>query len=84
MLPLTPEIRPVTMDEMNAIPQPLIPADALADLEHALRLQETGRRDPAFENRIGEQTEKIRQQIRATHGILNIAVDLIREGREEE
>jgi hypothetical protein len=62
----------------------LIPPDALADLEHALRLQAAGQRDPAFENRLGEQTEKIRQQILAEHGVLHVAVDLIREGRDEE
>jgi hypothetical protein len=27
---------------------------------------------------------KIRQQILAEHGVLNVAVDLIREGRDEE
>ena len=59
-------------------------SDALADLEHALRLQATGQRDPAFEKRLGEQTEKIQQSILAEHGMLNIAVDLIREGRDEE
>ncbi len=62
----------------------LLPADALADLEHALRLQRTGQRDPAFEKRIGKQTEKIRRKIFAQHGVLNVAVDLIREGRDEE
>jgi hypothetical protein len=61
-----------------------IPADALADLEHALQLQATGQRDPAFENRIGAQTDAIRQHIHATHGTIEVAVDLIREGRDEE
>jgi hypothetical protein len=67
-----------TMENTN------IPADALADLEYALHLQLTGQRDPAFEKRIGEQTEKIRQEVLARHGVLNVAVDLIREGRDEE
>ena len=62
----------------------MIPSDALADLEHALRLQATGQRDPACEKRIAEQTEKIRQEILAEHGVLNVAVDLIRQGRDEE
>jgi hypothetical protein len=53
-------------------------------LEHALHLQATGRRDPGFEKRLGEQTEKIRQEIVAEHGVLNVAVDLVREGRDEE
>jgi hypothetical protein len=69
---------------MNSIENSIIPPDALADLEHALQLQATGQRDPGFEKRIGEQTEKIRQEILAEHGVLNVAVDLIREGRDEE
>jgi hypothetical protein len=62
----------------------MIPADALADLEYALHLQAIGQRDLAFEKRIEEQTKKIRKGILAEHGILNVAVDLIREGRDEE
>lgn len=69
---------------MMTIENTMIPSDALADLEHALHLQSTGQRDPAFEKRIGQQTEKIQQEILAKHGVLNAAVDLIREGRNEE
>ncbi|MFL5245469.1 MAG: hypothetical protein ACJ8FY_25520 [Gemmataceae bacterium] len=69
---------------MKTIENSTIPAGALADLEHALHLQATGQRDQEFEKRIGERTEKIRQEILAQHGILNVAVDLIREGRDEE
>jgi hypothetical protein len=69
---------------MNTLANNLIPTDALADLEYALQLQTTGQRDPEFEKRIGEQTEKIRQEILAQHGVLNVAVDLVREGRDEE
>jgi hypothetical protein len=68
---------------MKTIENSTILSDAVADLEHALRLQATGQRDPGFEKRIGEQTEKIRQEILAEHGVLNVAVALIREGREE-
>jgi hypothetical protein len=69
---------------MKTMENTMIPSDALADLEHALRLQATGQRDPAFEKRIAEQTEKIRQEILAEHGVLNVAVDLIRQGRDDE
>jgi hypothetical protein len=69
---------------MKRLDTMLTPGDALADLEHALHLQVTGQRDTAFEKRVGEQTEKIRQEILAEHGVLNISVDLIREGRDEE
>lgn len=43
-----------------------VPADALADLEHALALQATGQRDAAFEKRLAEQTEQIRREIRSS------------------
>jgi hypothetical protein len=69
---------------MKPVETILIPRDALADLEHALNLQATGQRDAVFEKRVGEQTEKIRQEILTEHGVLNVAVDLIREGRDEE
>jgi hypothetical protein len=69
---------------MNNSVTSFTPADALADLEYALHLQATGQRDLAFEKRVGEQTEKIRQRILAEHGVLNVAVDLVREGRDEE
>jgi hypothetical protein len=69
---------------MNNLENIGIPADALADLEYALQLQATGKRDPGFEKRIRAQSEKIQQEILAQHGALNVAVDLIREGRDEE
>jgi hypothetical protein len=69
---------------MEATENTLIPSDALADLEYAVHLQTTGQRDPAFEKRISEQTEKIRKEILAEHGVLNVAADLIGQGRDEE
>ncbi len=39
--------------------------------------------DPAVYNRIREQGAKITEEIRRQHGTLNIAVDLIRETREQ-
>jgi len=72
------------MPYMKTIEKTILPSDALADLEYALHLQATGQRDPAFEERIGRQTEIIRQEILAEHGVLNVAVDLIREARDEE
>jgi hypothetical protein len=69
---------------MKTIENAPIPCDALADLEYALHLQRTGQRDAEFEKRIGLQTEKIRQEVLAEHGVLRVAVDLIREGRDEE
>jgi hypothetical protein len=44
----------------------------------------TGKKDPEFAARVQAETEKITEAIRRKHGILNIAVDLIREARDEE
>jgi hypothetical protein len=39
--------------------------------------------DPEVSKRVRERAEKIREEILRTHGVLNVAVDLIREAREE-
>ena len=39
---------------------------------------------PEVTRRIQERAERIRQEIVQEHGIVNVAVDLIREGRDEE
>jgi hypothetical protein len=69
---------------MQTLQKDLIPADVLADLTHALHLQATGQRDPVFEKRIGAETERIRREVLAQHGVLDVAVGLVREGRDEE
>lgn len=61
-----------------------IPPDVMADLEYAVQLAMTGRRDEAFEQRIRAQSDAARQKILEEQGVLNIAVDLIREGRDKE
>jgi hypothetical protein len=40
--------------------------------------------DPVVEKRIRDKAERLRQELLATHGVTNIAVDLIREVRDEE
>jgi hypothetical protein len=69
---------------MKSVQNSAVATEALADLEYALHLQATGQRDVEFEKRIAAQTEKIRQETLAKHGVLNVAVDLIREGHDEE
>ena len=57
---------------------------AQADLETLTRAMAEGReKDPALLRRIQERSEGIRQRILRDTGPLNVAVDLIREGREE-
>jgi hypothetical protein len=62
--------------------RPMIPADALADLERAVEIVMTGQRDPEFEQRIHAQAEKISQQVLEKHGVLDIGVPIIRALRD--
>ena len=55
----------------------------LTDLDYAIQLIMTGRKDPEFAARVQAETEKITEDIERKHGVLNIAVDLIREARDE-
>jgi hypothetical protein len=56
-------------------------ADDQAVIDHAL----TGKPlDPHVAARVRQRAERITDEIRRRHGVLNIAVDLIREGRDEE
>ena len=65
-------------------PSSAVPPEVMVDLEHAVQLAMTGKKDPEFEARIQAESEKITEEIRRKHGVLNIAVDLIRESRAEE
>lgn len=46
-------------------------------------LRENRRPDPEVARRVHERAEKIREDIRRRHGVLNVVVDLVREGRNE-
>ena len=59
------------------------PSAALTDLEYAIQLITTGKKDPAFAARVQAETKAITEEIERKHGVLNIAVDLIREARDE-
>ena len=60
------------------------PSATMSDLEYAIDLMMTGKKDPEFEARVHAEAEEIREKIFQKHGLLNVAVDLIREGRDEE
>jgi hypothetical protein len=64
-------------------PSAIIPPEVMADLDYAIQLIMTGKRDPEFEARVRAESEKIAEEVRGRHGLLNIAVDLIREARDE-
>jgi hypothetical protein len=59
------------------------PSATLTDLEYAIHLIMTDQKDREFAARVQAETEKITNEIRRKHGVLNIAVDLIREARDE-
>jgi hypothetical protein len=59
------------------------PSAALTDLDHAIKLIMTGEQDPEFAARVQAETEKITEEIYKKHGVLNVAVELIREARDE-
>lgn len=70
---------------MDAIDQSMVPASAEADLQAVIDHLISGRPlDPEIVRRVEERGEKVRQEILEKHGVLNVAVDLIREIRDEE
>jgi len=61
-----------------------IPPDILADLKEATRQAAAGGvKDPELLRRITERSEQVQQEILRKHGVLDVAVDLVRETREE-
>jgi hypothetical protein len=64
----------------------VIPPDEMADMEEVCRLVSEGKRvtDPALRRRISERSEQVRRAMLAKHGMTDIAVELIREARDEE
>jgi hypothetical protein len=62
----------------------VIPPDILADMKEATRQAAAGGvKDPELLRRIAERSEQVRQEILRKHGVLNVAVDFVREAREE-
>jgi hypothetical protein len=57
-----------------------------SDLEAVCRLIAAGKKvtDPDLLKRIRQRSEQVTRAVFERHGILNIAADLIREGRDEE
>jgi hypothetical protein len=69
---------------MNNIPVSPIPPDVLADMqavaEAVLSRQPV---DAEVARCVRERSEKVQQELLRQHGVREIAVDLIRQGREE-
>lgn len=54
-----------------------------ADLEEVLRQGATGKIHPDLLKRVRQRSERVQEELRKKYGQLNVAVDLIREVREE-
>ncbi len=63
---------------------PLIPADLLAEMQAAAERAAKGIRDPERMRQSCERMDRIREDIRRQHGVLNIGVPALRELRDAE
>jgi len=62
-----------------------VPVDALADMQAVADAAAAGKPvDPDVARRIRERSEKVQEELVRRYGIREIAVDLIRRGRDEE
>jgi hypothetical protein len=61
-----------------------IPSDVLADMERATELATSGTKDPEFARRVQAEAKKVRAEIFAKHGLLDIGVPAMRELRDDE
>ena len=60
------------------------PPELLASMEQAARLAMSPTRDPEVMRRACEEMDRIREEIRHKHGVLDIGVPAIRELRDGE
>jgi hypothetical protein len=61
-----------------------IPPEIRAEMELAIDNAMKGIRDPELMRKAGERMDRMSEELRQRVGELNVAVDLIREGRDEE
>lgn len=71
------------MDATEAKPAGISP-DAMAELEEVVARILRGERDPKAMRLAAERMDRTREEMRQRVGIVDIAVQLIREGRDEE
>lgn len=61
-----------------------IPPDVMADLEAICKAIAAGQRpDPELARRAAERADRMREEVRRRHGEMNVAVELVRETRDE-
>jgi hypothetical protein len=62
-----------------------IPPDIIADLAEVCRQAASGGvRDAELLRRVTERSERVQEELRKKYGEINVAIDLIREIRDEE
>lgn len=59
-----------------------IPPELMAELEEAARYAASGVRDPEVMREAAESMDRLREEIRRRHGVLDIGVPAIRELRD--
>ena len=70
------------INAMNTLEQSTIPAELMAELQQAVENAIKGVRDTDKAKKACEEMDRIRDSIRARHGILDIGVPAIRELRD--
>jgi hypothetical protein len=62
-----------------------IAADIMADMQAVAEAAAAGRPvDPDVARRVRERSERVQEELLRRYGVREIAVDLIRQGRDEE
>lgn len=67
---------------MNGMDKHPLPPNLMADLERAAADAAAGRRSPEAMRQACEDMDRIREEIRRKHGVLDIGVPAIRELRD--
>ena len=65
-------------------PRPWTQDEVIADARRITELTLRGEKDEELFARVRARSELLREEVFRKHGLLNIAVDLIREGRNPE
>jgi len=60
-----------------------IPPDLAAALDEALRDAMTGKQDPEAMRQACDEQDRLREELRQQAGELNLAVELVREARDD-
>ena len=60
------------------------PAEVRAEIEEAIRRAMSGVRDPEIMRRACERMDRVSEEVRQRHGILDIGVPAIRDLRDRE